>query len=237
MSQKFEFTNRSLKAFYLHLKKIAPIIPFREAPHMTGGFTILRHDVDMDIYPAHLMGKLEKQIGIKSSFFIMTTSHHYNPLSRENKRLLKEMIDDGHEIGLHFDPAEYIGYSEDALREMADYESRILESITNQKVKSLSLHNPAEHGNYVLIKGYINAYDSLYFSPDKYISDSYMHKSFENRCPYEFMERAKHGLVQILLHPCQFTEEGKTFRQICDDYLERIKTHTDSTFRNLIGNI
>ena len=234
MDNNFNFTYANLKDFLLHMKTVAPVIPLRQAPEAKGGFIILRHDVDLDIYPAYILGKLEKKLGIRSSFFIMTTCPYYNPLSKKNRRLLRQIIDDGHEIGLHFDPQIYPDYSNEELRKMADLECRLLESITKEKVKSVSLHEPASYGNYIILEGYINAYHEDYFSEEKYISDSYMEKSFLNKDPFQFVKRGKNKTCQVLLHPCQFTEKGGNFKEILEDFIIRIKSDCDKSFKNLI---
>ena len=68
---------------------------------------ILRHDVDLDIYPAYKMALLENEIGVKSTFFILLNAQSYNPLSINNKNILREISSLGFEIGLHFDPTNY----------------------------------------------------------------------------------------------------------------------------------
>ena len=236
MPNNFNFTYENLKNFLLHMKKVAPIIPLREAPRAKGGFIILRHDVDLDIYPAYKLGQLEKKMGIRSSFFIMTTCPYYNPLSVKNRNLLLQIIKDGHEIGLHFDPKVYPDSSDEELGKMASMECKLLESITKEKIKSISMHEPAKYGNYIILKGYINAYHKDYFSEEKYISDSHMEKSFLNKDPFEFVKRGKNKTCQILLHPCQFTEKGKNFQGILEDFIIRVKNDSEKSFEDLLGS-
>ena len=68
MKNSFKFTYENLENFLMHMISIAPVIPLRQAPHTKGGFIILRHDVDLDVYPAYTMAKLEKN-GNKVFFF------------------------------------------------------------------------------------------------------------------------------------------------------------------------
>ena len=112
MNNKFEFNYKSLKKFLMHMLEIAPIIPMEDAPKSKGNFIILRHDVDLDIYPVYKLGQIEKELGIKSTFFIMTTCQNYNPLAPNNRKLINKIKNDGHEIGLHFDPTIYSDCSE-----------------------------------------------------------------------------------------------------------------------------
>ncbi|MEO1926822.1 MAG: hypothetical protein ABGY08_12680 [Gammaproteobacteria bacterium] len=235
MSNGFKFVYRDLEKLLVHMKETAPVVPLKDAPKMENGYIILRHDVDMDIYPAYLVSKIEKKLAIRSTFFIMLTSPYYNPCSSENRDMIRKMVEDGHEIGLHFDPTIYLGASIKELVVKAKFESSILESITGKKVLSVSLHNPGEHGNYVHLDGFINAYHSDYFSKEKYISDSYIEKSFENKDPYEFVSRARKTIVQILLHPCHFTNDEENFEKKCEAYINRKRSQMSIDFRLLLG--
>ena len=57
--------------------------------------------------------------------------------------MLLEMANSGFEIGLHFDPTVYDNIPSNEFKIKVDMEANILEFITNQKVKSISLHNPS----------------------------------------------------------------------------------------------
>ena len=62
----------------------------------------------MSIEYAWEMAHVEYGVGAKSVYFIMMTSELYNPSALRNVRLLNEIIDLGHEIGVHFDPSNYL---------------------------------------------------------------------------------------------------------------------------------
>ena len=80
---------------------------------------ILRHDLDYDISRAVSIAKIEHREGVKSTYFVLTTTDFYNVFSMENNKLLEELINLGHEIGLHFDEARYpdLFGNVDAIRE------------------------------------------------------------------------------------------------------------------------
>ena len=52
---------------------------------LKGEFTILRHDVEFNIDRAQKMGAIDKEYGIKSTFFFQVISSAYNPFSVKNK--------------------------------------------------------------------------------------------------------------------------------------------------------
>ena len=65
---------------------------------------VLRHDVDLDLRPAHRLAELERDCGVRSTFFVLTTCPLYNVLAAPNRAMVAEMAAWGFEIGLHFDP-------------------------------------------------------------------------------------------------------------------------------------
>ena len=68
---------------------------------------ILRHDIDNSLEKAVKFAKLEKKMAIKATYFVLITSDFYNVFSDKSIKLLHQIIDCGHEIGLHFDETAY----------------------------------------------------------------------------------------------------------------------------------
>ncbi len=69
---------------------------------------ILRHDVDYDPEVARNMAIVEKESGVKSTFFALTsdTSLHLWRNEENRKRMIglyQEIQEMGHEVGLHYD--------------------------------------------------------------------------------------------------------------------------------------
>ena len=179
---------------------------------------ILRHDVDLDVKAAYDLALIEKDCNINSTYFFMTSSHTYNCLSQDNRKQIKDISDLGFEIGLHFDPSIYKYSNTKELKKKVDDEAIILSSITNQPIKSISIHIPSLHGQFPIFEGYNNAYDKQIFSKERYLSDSLM--KFSNDI-YEFVKNSEKFTIQILLHPMYYTKNGITipeifFHFICD---------------------
>ncbi len=185
---------------------------------------LMRHDVDFDIKLAHQLAEIEQDEGIVSTFFILTTCESYNVSCDRNRKLLREMVAMGHEIGLHFDPTLY----GDALDPAVQKEADLLSFVADEKVNSISLHNPSIHGQFPLFDGFVNAYDKSMFSDDNYISDScYM---FRGKNPFEFIKRISNSMIQILLHPMHYSESGGGYDEVCVDTLLRYMQEVHSTF-------
>lgn len=210
------FKHSELRSFFKLLKNRGSTSLFRDWDKNKRTF-LIRHDVDFDIELAHSMAKIEKEEGVSSTFFILTTGPTYNPGAQYNRLLLKEMHSWGFEIGLHFDPLIYGGeeFGPDLLKAV-QFESDILSRIINAPVCSVSLHNPSIYNQFPMFEGFVNAYDPEIFTQESYISDSRM--EFRNKDIFKFIDRIEQGTVQILLHPMHYSETGH-------GYLEAIRKH------------
>ena len=136
---------------------------------------ILRHDIDNDISKALDLAKLECDLGITSTYFVLVTSDFYNILSAKNENMLKEISKCGHGIGLHFDEVRYtdINTPNDAV----DYivkEAKILSYVIEKQVDVVSMHRPSKMilDADLNIPGIINSYGQTFFKDFKYLSDS-----------------------------------------------------------------
>ena len=165
---------------------------------------IIRHDVDMDLQKAVDMAMLEKEEDIKATYFVMISSEYYNLLAGNNLKNAQRILDLGHEIGLHFDLTAYDkNLSFKDLEKSLQKEIELLEYILDIKVKSISWHIPRQdllntHLGFLDKLGVWNAYDPLFYSGYKYVSDSMMRW----REPIEeYIEQKKYNKLQILTHP------------------------------------
>ena len=170
------------------------------------------------------MAILEFEMGIKSTFFILTSSPSYNILEKKNKNYLREIIKMGHEVGLHFDPRLY----KENLKEAVKKEIEILSFVTNEKIYSISLHSPSVHGQYPLFEGLINTYDPQFFSDNNYISDSCF--SFRNKNPFLFLNNINNSMIQILLHPMHFSNTKEDYIEIFDKGFKRYQHNIHTNF-------
>jgi hypothetical protein len=198
------FRHQGLKELLLRASQLGPVESFEQAPTDCG--IILRHDVDIHVRPAYEMSRLEKECGVRSTYFFLTTANTYNLNSTRDRKLIREMADEGFEIGLHFDPTIYGDISEEELQSKAETEAALIELVSGKKVRSISLHNPSIHGQYPAFNGFINAYDPEYFQPDNYLSDSRL--SFRGKDPMGFIDRARTTRLQVLLHPIFYIKSG-----------------------------
>ncbi len=104
----------------------------------TGLLACLRHDIDFYPSPALAMARCEAEEGVRATYYFLL-SGPYNLLSAENRRLLHEILDMGHEIGLHYDLEVYADNAEAAREDLIE-EMRVLESICGKRVSTISTH-------------------------------------------------------------------------------------------------
>ena len=70
---------------------------------------ILRHDIDYSLKRALPIARIESEMGIKSTYFILLRGDFYNVFSDDAMRVIRSLADMGHAIGLHFDETLYGG--------------------------------------------------------------------------------------------------------------------------------
>jgi len=212
--------------FLRHIKEQYRVIPLRD--WNGGNAIILRHDIDLDIEPAGRLAKIEKEHGIRSTYFVMISGNTYNAHASANRRILNEIGGEGFEIGLHFDPTIYGKISKDELQEKVDAEAGALANIVQREIRSVSLHCPSLEGTYPIFDNFLNSYDPRIFGPDRYFSDSMMRIVGDL---YQFCEKSLSFPIQLLLHPMHFTENGGGYANIFQHYYLHQFRIVDETFK------
>ena len=146
---------------------------------------ILRVDVDYSVKKAERLCWLLNELGIKGTFFFRLHASEYNLFSFENYRILRFIVDSGHEIGLHSEIVEASQiWGEDA-RECLRRDLSVIETITSQKVFGSAAHRGYSGINNLdfwksfkpsdfdlMYEGYDEGKEFGLFSSGLYISDS-----------------------------------------------------------------
>ncbi|MBX3051057.1 MAG: hypothetical protein KF753_06275 [Caldilineaceae bacterium] len=105
-------------------------------------FVLLRHDIDFDLTAALRMARIEAEMGIFSTFFVLVRTEHYNPFSSDGSRMINELLAMGHRLGLHFDCAAYPDASVEELNRQCGREARMVEEWFGVEVPVVSIHRP-----------------------------------------------------------------------------------------------
>lgn len=198
-----DFTLSAYRELLAHAHATHEFVTFCEYDALPDGArsVLLRHDIDYSLPDALHMARLEANMGVRATYFLLLGSPFYNLLSPENSAAARELCALGHEVGLHYDVAALLAGGE-PLR-VLDAQAALLGELSGQPVASIAMHNPSVNGEDVCRSApYINAYAPQYTGA--YHSDSCMawRDSFITLLGGELPPR-----LQLLIHPCLWTEQ------------------------------
>jgi hypothetical protein len=169
---------------------------WRNAPPQT---VLWRHDLDFSVHRAVALARIEADAGVRATYFLNLHSAYYNALESEVADRVREIIELGHELGLHFDPT--FETSRDPLRALSS-ERRLLEDVFGVPVRSFSLHNPVVAGwsaDDDEVAGMVNAYGRGLRERFAYRSDS--HGVWRHGRLEDVLEEAAEERLHVLTHP------------------------------------
>jgi len=161
---------------------------------------VMRHDVDLSLDYAVKLAELESQESIKTVYYVLVCSEFYNIMTPASRVALKQILDLGHEVGLHFDASIY-NHQAVELESIAALECNLLESITGEPVRTISFHRPAKQfqgrpGNFA---GRIHTYQPKFFSEIDYCADSTGCWRFGHPLDRDSVKQGK--AIQVVTHP------------------------------------
>ncbi len=188
------------------------LLPFKEVASYpeTQPLIILRHDIDRSLSRALTMARMEKELGVRATYFVRVHAPTYNVFEYNTYRALQEIRSLGHEIGLHFEAVDFGHINGEAPLEVFQREKAVLETALNITVVSAAAHGehsrsgPGHNRDFfqcftkeqVGIK--YDAYDTAFTREMKYISDS--SGIWREGCMCNHI--GKYPRLQILVHPC-----------------------------------
>lgn len=164
-----DFTLNSYTKLLRYLKSVYSIVRFCDAPQ-TGSYLILRHDIDYSLQAALRMAYIERDLGVKATYFVLFSNDFYDVLETNSARVIREISGLGHEIGLHYCPLQYQSYHRN-MNETLQTEIQMLEKISGKKVYSIARHGPWDRDPFASIRGYVNA-NHPYWRSDLFVHDS-----------------------------------------------------------------
>jgi hypothetical protein len=183
----------------------------------------------MSIRKAYEMSLVEDDLSISSTYFIMLSNPLYNCLDKENYSLVNDMINRGHTISLHFDPACYADIEYGLKKEII-----IIEEMFGVSVNIISFHRPLE--KYIdcveLFYGIQHTYQSKFFSVIDYISDS--GGGFSYGHPLKSDAFIKQKSIQLLIHPIWWIKPEPNLIKTLDKVVDNISL---SNKRYLVDNV
>jgi len=184
---------------------------------------LLRHDVDADISAALVMAKLEQQIEVASTYFIMLRSPLYNLLGRKNHSMVEEIINLGHSIGLHYDQGfdSIRNWSLTQTAAAIEREAQVIEAQFDTKVTAVSFHQPgSEVLNGDIDTGFrVNTYDRKRLADFEYYSDSnrqFKLPEFQNVNIEDSLASMCPNNIQLLIHPIWWVYDDMATEAVWD---------------------
>ena len=189
---------------------------------------LLRHDIDKNLGWALDIAKMEHQKAFKATYFFLLRSPMYSLLSRDNSKLLNEIQNLGHRIGLHcYLPKEI---EESRIDETVHDELKLFGDVTGIETNVVSFHNPpsAVVRRSPESQHYISAYDPAFMPPQiKYISDS--NAFFREGSPLESLKAGEYECLQLLTHPIWWArKDPKPITQVLLEAYRRVTDNLDS---------
>ncbi|MFN2533463.1 MAG: hypothetical protein ABR555_19445 [Pyrinomonadaceae bacterium] len=189
-------------------------VPFNLEEIPQQGSIYLRHDVDYSLPLALELAKVNAEMNVPGTFFVLLRSHAYNLLSASSQAIVKEIYELGQHVALHavvdVSASDLI---EKRLRSDFDFVRVNLPFIS----PVFSWHNPTaelldQTRSFDEIAGLMNVYSNRFTAGLTYRSDSNMRHG-----PDEFLRlidaRPEHAL-QLLFHPLIWVLGGNNMTSV-----------------------
>ncbi|MFM9941050.1 MAG: hypothetical protein ACKVP7_16335 [Hyphomicrobiaceae bacterium] len=196
-----------------------------------GSHVLWRHDIDYSIQHAASIAQIEADHGVRATYFVLLGSPYYNLFELEATLQLRAIVNQGHWLGLHFDPERH-GQLGTADMELAmKREAEILSDLSQSPVTSVSFHNPGLAGVLHMdgdrLGGLLNVYSRQIRERYAYCSDSF--GSWRHRPLHDVINDEALRHLHLLTHPIWWQakpmgsrERIKACVQAHSDRLDRI---------------
>ena len=202
-----DFTTENYHRFLLIAKRNYNFVTYGDIP-WGQKFILWRHDCDYSLERSYALARIEADAGVRSTYFLNPHSEFYNIFEKTQYRQVMEILDMGHDIGLHFDADFYDIADETILDDKIESEISVLKGLYGVKPEAFSFHNPGaaqlacEADRY---GGAINCYSSRFKNEVFYCSDSNGYWRFSNL--QDVLEGATAPCLQVLTHPGWWQEK------------------------------
>lgn len=206
-----DFTLEHYREILAALKSRHEILSFRDASQLGSDllkldrFVLMRHDVEFSLPAALRLARLDHEAGIRSTFFLLFSSD-YNIFEPEGAAIVGQILDLGHDIGLHYDLQAYDRIGADPA-EVARRQIGLMESYWQTKIYAMSCHMPMRTGRTLALPGILDVYDPLFIDDIKYVSDST--QQWREGVVTSILHR--YDKIHLLTHEYYWSEDGHAF--------------------------
>lgn len=182
-----------------------------------------RIDVDLSVKKAERIATIFNELGIKGTFFFRLHAPEYNLFSFENYRILKSIVEAGHEIGYHSEVIDQAAIWNESAEDCLRRDLTVLSQISGAVVRGVAshggmtglnnldfwkIHKPKEFN--LLYEAYDTEAEFDLFNHSLYVSDSewIRWKCYQNgkiiagdqRSPAEHAAN-RPPVIYLLIHP------------------------------------
>lgn len=174
------------------------------------GDVLLRHDVDWSPSKALRMARIEHEYDVTATYFFLLSCPLYNMLFSENRRILKEIRELGHDVGLHFNTHQYWDSEppNNDLEARVEDERQMLLTLTGDLSPAVSFHMPPDWILNKQFESFQNTYAKKFLTDIEYVADS--RQRWREEPPFE---EGLPDIGQILVHPGSWGEHDATFEE------------------------
>ena len=178
----------------------------------------IRHDVDGPLTKAAAMAKVEAEMGIRATYFVLANSPLYNLLEEQSLSLLQEITSLGHWLGLHVDLAVLSSSGVKSIDELTDKLFTAFRQLI-PLMPVVSFHRPTPEVLDKKFSSFTSTYEPRFFSQIKYLSDS--RGKWREGCPCEVLKEGRYPKLQLLMHPIWWSEpEQRDVIGLAEEMLE-----------------
>jgi hypothetical protein len=196
-------------------------------------FVVLRHDIDISLYPALEIARIEYEQGVRATYFVLLCSPFYNILSRSNAEIMLQIHQYGHQIATHIDLAAYGNDCAKALMEV-EILSKFYPYI-NTGIVSLHSSYDLDHIPIELFQQLNNVYGPAIRGEVAYISDSTGRWRYGHPLDSEAFKTQKP--IQLLTHPIWWIQEGETAAQKLERWLYSDYQNSCATLKEFLPKL
>jgi hypothetical protein len=228
---KFEFTFDKLKKRYRLTKALGYQFITCETYFLQKNeidkqekIIVNRVDIDFSVKKTKILVDMFNELNIKASFFIRLHAPEYNPFSFENYKIIKYLIESGHELGYHSEIVDQSAIWNEPANKCLQKDIDILNRMFDINIKGVASHGGLTGLNNLdfwkenkasdfglLYEAYDETPNFDLFNTSFYISDSEWTrwkcynkgKRVDNdyRDFYQHLSAKQHNLVYLLIHP------------------------------------
>ncbi len=230
MHDKFHFTYENIKKQYRSAVSCGyQIITCKEfynlknqnlLPEKT---IVNRIDIDFSLKKTECLLNIFNDLGIKGTFFLRLHAQEYNPFSFENYRIVKKLIDSGHELGYHSEIVDQSKIWDEDAKDCLVRDIEIMNKMFNVNVVGVASHggitglnnldfwkDKKPHDFGLLYEAYDKEPKFNLYQEAFYISDSEWTQwkcydkgnlCINDRRSFEEHLLSEHKLIYLLIHP------------------------------------